>query len=49
MTNLDGVVQMLKKEHGLLSKQMKAVTAALLAFGAAYGKKSNSEGNIACR
>jgi predicted P-loop ATPase len=46
MTNLDGVVQMLKKEHGHLSKQMKAITAALLAFGAAYGKKTGIRNGI---
>ena len=39
MTNLGGVVQMLKKEHDRLTKQMKAITAALSAFGAAYGKR----------
>lgn len=38
MTNLDGVVQMLKKEHDRLTKEMKAIGAALSAFGKAYGK-----------
>jgi len=38
MTNLGGVVQMLKKEHDRLSKEMKAISAALSAFRAAYGK-----------
>jgi hypothetical protein len=38
MTNLGGVVQMLKKEHDRLTKEMKAIGAALSAFGRAYGK-----------
>jgi glycine/serine hydroxymethyltransferase len=38
MTNLGGVVQMLKKEHDRLSKQIKAVSAALSAFGAEYAR-----------
>jgi hypothetical protein len=36
MTNLTGVVQMLKKEHDRLTKEVKAVGAALSAFGAEY-------------
>jgi len=44
MTNLSGAVQMLKKEKDRLTKQMKAVTAALLAFGTAYGKKTVTRG-----
>ena len=38
MTNLGGVVQRLRKEHDRLSKEMKAVGAALSAFGATYRK-----------
>lgn len=39
MTNLLGnVVQTLRNEHDRLSKEMKAVAAALSAFSAAYGK-----------
>ena len=38
MTNLGGVVQMLRKEHARLSKEMSAIGAALSAFGAAYKK-----------
>jgi hypothetical protein len=38
MTNLDGVVRMLKRQQDRLSNEMKAVGAALSAFGAAYGK-----------
>jgi hypothetical protein len=36
MTNLAGVVQVLKKEQARLSKEMSAIGAALSAFGAAY-------------
>ena len=38
MTNLGGAVQRLRKERDRLSKETKAVGAALSAFGAAYGK-----------
>src|SRR5579863_5816066 len=38
MTNLGGVVETLKKERDRLSREMKAVVAALSAFGAEYGK-----------
>ena len=37
MTNLGGVVQMLEKEHDRLSKEIKAIGAALSAFGTANG------------
>jgi hypothetical protein len=46
MTNLGGAVQMLKKEHNRLTKQMKAITAALSAFGTAYGRKTGTEGGV---
>jgi hypothetical protein len=46
MTNLGGAVQMLKKEHNRLTKQIKAITAALSAFGTAYGRKTGTEGGI---
>lgn len=36
MTNLGGVVQILKKEHERLSKEMSAIRAALSAFGTTY-------------
>ena len=36
MTNLGGVVQMLRTEQARLSKEMNAIGAALSAFGAAY-------------
>jgi hypothetical protein len=38
MTNVGGVVQMLRKEQARLSKEMNAIVAALSAFGAAYAK-----------
>jgi len=46
MTNLGGVVRMLKKEHDRLTKEMKAISAALSAFGAAYGKGAALRGGI---
>lgn len=44
MTNLGGVVQLLKKEHARLTKEIRAITGALSAFGAAYGKKTTRNG-----
>jgi hypothetical protein len=38
MTNLGGVVKQLKKEHARLTRQIEGISAALSAFGAAYGK-----------
>jgi hypothetical protein len=46
MTNLGGVVQMLKKEHDRLSKEVKAIGAALSAFGAAYGNRTGRRGRM---
>jgi len=46
MTNLGGVVQMLKKEHDRLTKEMKAIGAALSAFGTAYGKGAARRGGM---
>ena len=46
MTNLGGVVQMLKKEHDRLSKEIKAVGAALSAFGGAYGNGTGRRGRM---
>jgi hypothetical protein len=46
MTNLRGVVQMLKKEHDRLSKEMKAIGAALSAFGTAYGNGTAPRGRM---
>jgi hypothetical protein len=38
MSNLDGVVRLLKKEQDRLTKELRSVGAALAAFGHAYGK-----------
>lgn len=46
MTNLGGVVQLLKKEHDRLTKEMHAIGAALSAFGATYGKGRAARGVI---
>jgi hypothetical protein len=39
MTNMGNVVGLLKKEHDRLTVQIRGVSAALAAFGAAYGKR----------
>jgi hypothetical protein len=41
MTQLDGVVRLLKTEQDRLAKQMRGISAALSAFGAAYGKQTS--------
>jgi hypothetical protein len=46
MTNLGGVVQILKKEHDRLTREIKAIGAALSAFGAAYGNGTAPRGKI---
>jgi hypothetical protein len=38
MSQLAGVVRLLKTEHDRLTRQLQGVSAALSAFGAAYGK-----------
>ena len=38
MTQLEAVVRLLKTEQDRLTKQMHGISAALAAFGAAYGK-----------
>jgi hypothetical protein len=42
MTNLGGVVQMLKQEHDQLKKQMEGISAALAAFGATYTNRAGT-------
>lgn len=44
MTNMGGVVRLLKKEHDRLSKEIKAIGAALIAFGGAYAKGATRRG-----
>jgi phage regulator Rha-like protein len=39
MTNVRSVVQLLRKEHDRLTRQIKGIGAALEAFGATYGMK----------
>jgi hypothetical protein len=46
MTNIGGAVRMLKKEHDRLSKEMKAIGAALSAFGATYGNGTAPRGGM---
>ena len=46
MTNLGGVVQILRQEHDRLSKEIKAIGAALSAFGAAYGNGTAPRGRM---
>jgi len=38
MTNLAGVVRLLKKEQDRLAKELRGIGAALAAFGKTYGK-----------
>ena len=40
MSQLDAVVRLLKAEHDQLNKQLQGISAALSAFGAAYGKRT---------
>jgi hypothetical protein len=42
MTQLAGVVRLLKSEHSRLTKQIQGISAALSAFGASYGKQNGS-------
>ena len=46
MTNLSGVVRILKKEHDRLTKEVSAIAAALSAFGATYAKQNGTRGSI---
>jgi hypothetical protein len=45
MTNIGGVVRMLKKEQDRLTKELRRIGAALAAFGtAAYGQRRRTRG-----
>src|ERR1700733_11863672 len=46
MANLAGVVQLLKKEHGRLTKELQGISAALAAFGKTYGKGTGTRGRL---
>lgn len=42
MANLRSVVQLLRKEHDRLTTELSGISAALHAFGAAYGRRTGS-------
>jgi hypothetical protein len=46
MSNLAGIVQLLKKEQGRLTKELQGISAALAAFGKAYGKQTGTRGRL---
>jgi len=46
MANLAGVVQLLRKEHGRLTKELQGISAALAAFGKSYGKQTGTRGRM---
>jgi hypothetical protein len=46
MANLAGVVQLLKKEQGRLTKELQGISAALAAFGKTYGKQTGTRGRL---
>jgi hypothetical protein len=46
MTNLAGVVRQLKNEHHRLDKEIRAIAAALAAFGASHVKPASTHRNI---
>lgn len=46
MTSLGGVVQLLRKEHHRLTREISAISAALSAFGAAYGKTTTGRSKM---
>ena len=46
MANMAGVVQLLKKEHERLTKELHGISAALAAFGKSYGKQTGTRGRL---
>jgi hypothetical protein len=46
MTEESGIVVQLKKEHERLMREIRGVSAALAAFGAAYGKQNGARGTM---
>ncbi|MGA8270113.1 MAG: hypothetical protein WB919_01060 [Candidatus Sulfotelmatobacter sp.] len=46
MTEESGIVVHLKKEHERLMREVRGVSAALAAFGAAYGKQNGARGTM---
>jgi hypothetical protein len=46
MAEESGIVVHLKREHERLMREIRGVSAALTAFGAAYGKQSGTSGGM---
>src|SRR5580698_5215029 len=46
MANMKDVVRVLKQERDRLTNQLQGISAALSAFGAAYGKQSGARGKM---
>ena len=46
MTNMGGVVRMLKKEQDRLTKELRGIGAALAAFGTAYGQRTRTRRSL---
>jgi hypothetical protein len=46
MSKLAGVVRQLKQEHDRLTRQIRGISAALSAFGSAYGKSEARRGRM---
>lgn len=46
MPNLTGVVRMLQQEQNRLTREIKAISAALAAFGATYGRGKRSSARM---
>ena len=46
MANVAGVVQMLKKEHDRLAREINAIGEALSAFGVAYERRADNRSKI---
>jgi hypothetical protein len=46
MTNMGGVVRMLKKEQDRLTKELRGIGAALAAFGSTYGKPTRTRSRM---
>jgi hypothetical protein len=42
MSYIAGVVRLLKKEQDRLTKELRGISAALAAFGQAYGKQTGT-------
>ena len=49
MSNLAGVVRLLKKEQHRLTRELRGIGAALAAFGHAYGKRTGTKLSASAR